>query len=220
MPLPSRVNCAEELMALLGAGDGPGPELTLRRAAPPSPDPDPDPPDDALSVSEDSASRYSFAPSTDARRGGQQNAVDRTAPKMAAIASFLLEAVHSGVLALVSARPSRPHGAVGGGHRYVFWLASDTLARAVGLFGSGVAAAGSATGDAEAEELALLLLVSKEYAGLWNATASVRLVVVALPPDATAVSVAAAETLGSSTGRDRSVEAGVLGAGDLEEGVR
>ena len=201
MPLPSRVNCAEELMALLGAGDGPGPELTLRRAAPPSPDPDP--PDDALSVSEDSASRYSFAPSTDARRGGPRNAVDRTAPKMAAIASFLLEAVHSGVLALVSAR-------------YVFWLASDTLARAVDLFGSGVAAAGSATGDAEAEELALLLPVSKEYAGLWNATASVRLVVVALP----SVAAAAAATLGSSTGRDRSVEAGVLGAGDLEEGVR
>jgi len=102
------------------------------------------------------------------------------------------------------------------------------LARAVGLFGSGVATAGSAGGDAEAAELGLL--VSKVYAGLWNATASVRLVVVALPPDATAASVVAAATFGSA-GRDRSVEAGVLGAGDLageetevevglEEGVR
>ena len=45
----------------------------------------------------------------------------------------------------------------------------------------------------------LALLVSKEYAGLWKATAtaSVRLVVVALPP----ASVAAAATLGS-TGPD------------------
>ena len=97
----------------------------------------------------------------------------------------------------------------------------------MGLFGSGVAAAGSAADDAEAE---LALLDSKEYAGLWNATASVRLVVVApLPPDAAAASVAAAPL--GSTQRDRSVEAGVLGAGDLageetemevgmEEGVR
>jgi len=95
----------------------------------------------------------------------------------------------------------------------------------VGLFGSGVAAAGSAADEAE-----LALLDSKEYAGLWNATASVRLVVVApLPPDAAAASVAAAPL--GSTQRDRSVEAGVLGAGDLageetemevgmEEGVR
>ena len=187
--MPSRVNSADELMALLG--DGRGTEPTLRW-------------DDALSVSEDNASRYSLAPSTDARLGVPRNAVDRTAPKMAAIASFLVEAEHAGVLA--SARPSRPHCADAGGHRYVFWLASDTLARAVGLFGSGVAAAG----DAEAE---LALLVSKEYAGLWNATASVRVVVVALQPDATAASVAVA-TLGS-TGRDRSVEAGALGAGDL-----
>jgi hypothetical protein len=112
--MASRVNRAEELMALLG--DGRSPEPPLRWGAPPSPGPDP--PDDALSVSEDSASRYSFAPSTDARRGGPRNAADRTAPKMAAIASFLLEAEHSVVLA--SPRPSRPHGADAGGHRYVF----------------------------------------------------------------------------------------------------
>jgi hypothetical protein len=43
---------------------------------------------------------------------------------------------------------------------------------------------------------------SKEYVGLWNATASVRVVVVALPP---AASVAVAATLGSA-GRGRSVK--------------
>ncbi|CAD6256232.1 unnamed protein product [Miscanthus lutarioriparius] len=107
---------------------------------------------------------------------------------MAAIASFLLEADHARVLA--SARPSRsrPHGVDAGGHRYVFWLVSDTLARAVGLFGSRMAIAVSATGDAEAE---LALPISKEYAGLWNATASVRLVVVAPPSEAPVSSVAA-----------------------------
>lgn len=88
----------------------------------------PDPPDDdEVSVSsedeEESASRYSFAPSTDARRG-----------------------------------------AADGGHRYVFWLASNTLPLAAGVpaapdrffFFSGVAT-GTATGDAD-----LALLVSKE----------------------------------------------------------
>ena len=69
--MPSRVNRADELMALLG--DGRGPEPTLRW-------------DDALSVSEDNASRYSLAPSTDARRGVPRNAVDLAALKMAAIA--------------------------------------------------------------------------------------------------------------------------------------
>ena len=80
--MASRENRAEELMALLG--DGRGPEPTLRRGAPPSPDLDP--PDDALSVSEDNASRYSLAPSTDARRGVPRNAVDLAALKLAAIA--------------------------------------------------------------------------------------------------------------------------------------
>jgi hypothetical protein len=68
----SRVNRAEALMAPLGDGRGAEP-TALRRVAPPSP------PDDALSVSEDSSSRYSLAPSTDARRGVPRSAVDGAA---------------------------------------------------------------------------------------------------------------------------------------------
>ena len=89
IPMASRVNRAEELKAVLGDGRGPEPP-TLRLGATPSPDP----PDDALSVSsEDSASRYSLAPSTDARRGAPWSAAAaRTAPKMAAALPFLPEA--------------------------------------------------------------------------------------------------------------------------------
>jgi len=69
---------------------------------------------------------------------------------------------------------------------------------------------GTAAGDAD-----LPLLVSREKAGLWNATASVRVVVVALPQEAAASEVATAMCCG---GRDRSVEAGGLEAGaDAEE---
>jgi len=82
-------------------------------------------------------------------------------------------------------------GVAGAGHRHVFWLASDTM----DLLFSG----GTAAGDAD-----LPLLVAREKAGLWNATASVRVVVVALPQEA-AASVAVATALCC----DRSVEAGV-----------
>ena len=83
--------------------------------------PSPDPPDDALSVSwDDSASRYSLAPSTDARRGVPWSAAARTAPKMAAALPFLPEAEYPGLLA--GARASCPHGGgvADAGHRYVF----------------------------------------------------------------------------------------------------
>jgi hypothetical protein len=156
------MNRAEELMMAL-LGDGRGAEQTLRLgASPPLPSPDP-PDDDEVSVSSEfRASRYSFAPSTDARLGVPWNAADRTAA--AALTLVLLEAEYSAAL-LASAllRPSCPNGGgavADAGHRYVFWLASDTLARAAApevapdLFFSGVAA-GAAAGD-------LALLDSKE----------------------------------------------------------